>query len=134
MGSPAQLVSILVQRSLLQIASRKRARATPMLQADTLMSGNSAILASTPPRRGRKSALRISFAISRSYCSTAVPRANAKSKDFARQPRCRALLRLRGRATRVTNFAFGRLGAPHAGHPNGKGVLQASQDLALSRF
>jgi hypothetical protein len=67
MGSPVQLVSTLVQRSLLQVASRNRARATPMLQADTLMSGNSAILASTPSWRGRKSALRISFAISCSH-------------------------------------------------------------------
>jgi hypothetical protein len=41
-GSPAQLVSTLVQRILCQSASRRRASAAPMLQDDTLMSGNSA--------------------------------------------------------------------------------------------
>src|ERR1044072_5056499 len=63
-GSPAQLVSTFVQRNLCQTASRKRVTAPPTLHADALMSGNSAISASTPSsRRGFNVALRTSFAI-----------------------------------------------------------------------
>src|SRR5215813_3280627 len=41
-GSPAQLVSTCVHRIRCQRAKRNRASAPPMLQLDTLMSGNSA--------------------------------------------------------------------------------------------
>jgi hypothetical protein len=34
----------------------------------------------------------------------------------------------------LQNFALGRLGAPQAGHPSGKGVPHASQNLASSEF
>jgi hypothetical protein len=58
-----QLVSTFVQRNLCRTASRNPVTAPPTLHADALMSGNSAISASTPsPRRGFNLALRTSFA------------------------------------------------------------------------